>query len=798
MPRRVFALLATAWLLAAPLQLARGEDTTLQYQYLKIYLKINDADQLQKQGNYQGALIDFKDCYTRLQHIHNVDPSWESALVIQRMNDCRVRIVDLTNMLATQQIAPPAPTANGTTPAEPETAASSGPPSAEVEALKERLTTVEQELQDTKEKLQTSTAEATTLRQQLDAVNEQLSALKSQDSEDKQVGKLLTENKALTDKLAAAQKAIASIKSPNPKSAVSMLRTQLKNTQDKLDASEAANTALQDTTTTLRQQLDDAQSDLRAANQRLAAAPSNAPEYETLKRENEVMREILTRELQEQAHRDMAKRLAQEEFDRLRITSKVLQEQLDILGSPMTPPNTDQERVLLDSLRTSSAQVAAVPPESGNGFSAPSGGMGNAPAGPANNTPGTQSATPGSTDNGGGTGTITTKAAPTEPANNTNTPAPAPLTNQALATANSSVPATSPTPPTTVTPAGVPPMTNTADTNSTAGATPPTTPGSGSDTNSMAASTNAASGATNSVASAPETNPPSTESGGTTNSAPTTASTTNSESTPSTNVVSATPPAATTNAETSSAAPSSSTNSETTSAAPPASTNTVAQDNSGAATTNAPPQDESTDYAQKPRLPDDMRDTAQQAADLFKMQRYDDAAAKYQEIIDKYPESLYAWSNLGVVRFQQGKLPEALKALQQAVKLSPTDAFSYSNLGIVYYQMNEYENAISALERALALDPTNAKSHNYLGCACSQKGWSEVAEKEFLKAIEIDDTFGDAHFNLALVYATEKPPSLEMARRHYKRALELGISPDPRLEKLLQMDGVAQNPPANQ
>jgi Tfp pilus assembly protein PilF len=67
-----------------------------------------------------------------------------------------------------------------------------------------------------------------------------------------------------------------------------------------------------------------------------------------------------------------------------------------------------------------------------------------------------------------------------------------------------------------------------------------------------------------------------------------------------------------------------------------------------------------------------------------------------------------------------------------------------------------------------------------------------VAEKEFLKAIEIDDTFADAHFNLALVYATEKPPSLEMARRHYKRALELGIPPDPRLEKLLQLNGEGQ------
>jgi tetratricopeptide (TPR) repeat protein len=205
-------------------------------------------------------------------------------------------------------------------------------------------------------------------------------------------------------------------------------------------------------------------------------------------------------------------------------------------------------------------------------------------------------------------------------------------------------------------------------------------------------------------------------------------------------------------------------------------------------TTNAAPESPAEEYSSKPRLPDDMRDTAQQAADLFKMQRYDEAAEKYQSIIEKYPESLYAWSNLGVVRFQQGKLPEALKALQQAVKLSPTDAFSYSNLGIVYYQLNQYENAISALERALALDPSNAKSHNYLGCACSQKGWSEVAEKEFLKAIEIDDTFGDAHFNLALVYATEKPPSLEMARRHYQRALELGIAKDPRLEKLLQLN----------
>ena len=139
-----------------------------------------------------------------------------------------------------------------------------------------------------------------------------------------------------------------------------------------------------------------------------------------------------------------------------------------------------------------------------------------------------------------------------------------------------------------------------------------------------------------------------------------------------------------------------------------------------------------------------------------------------------------------MVRFQQGNLNDALKALQQAVKLSPTDAFSYSNLGIVYYEKKEYENAIDALNAAKALDPNDAKVRNYLGCACSQKGWQEAAEKEFLKAIELDPSFGDAHFNLALIYATEKPPVIEMARQEYKKALDLGIAKDDRLEKLLQ------------
>ena len=723
---RVSLLVFLAWILTVPFSLAHAEQT-LQQRYLDIWVKMHDAEPLEKQGDYQGALADYKDCYANLAKMHQSDPTWESALIVHRMADCQAKIVELqpkADAQAAETPAPapvaPAPPTNGeNNPAPPlPPVVPVNPASDDVAALKLQLQAVKTELQITKDRLKDSQAQLETYMVQLRTVNAQLAALKTQQSVDDRMGKLLSDNKALTDKLAAAQRELEDIRS-NPKSRLALAQTQLKNLQDQYDASQEANKALQETTTTLKQQLDQAQADLVAANQKLAAAGAGSPEYQTLKRENEIMRDILTRELQEQAHRDMAKRLAQEEFDSLKLKSKVLQENLDILATPMNPPTNDQERALLASLKVPGPDVSQLP---ANNFAAPA------------------SATPPSADQA-----MTNTASTTPPV------ATAPDTNMVSATPPA--PATDNTtnqPPVTIV------MNNPAPTNGDVTTLP---------------ATNAAPDA--SVTPTPPTTP-----------APTNAPDTNAPIAPNTPPGQSPAALPTTNTATPPAPPAPTGDTPTTTKLPPATT--VVQDTTITHGDPAAKQDDPTKYSYVARLPDDMRETAQNAADLFKNQKYDESAAKYQSIIDKYPESLYAWSNLGVVRFQQGKYDEALKALQQAVKLSPTDAFSYSNLGIVYYQLNQYENAIDALNSAKALDPNDAKTHNYLGCACSQKGWQEVAEKEFRKAIEIDPNFGDAHFNLALVYATSKPPSLELARREYNRALELGIAKDPRLEKLLQ------------
>jgi tetratricopeptide (TPR) repeat protein len=130
-----------------------------------------------------------------------------------------------------------------------------------------------------------------------------------------------------------------------------------------------------------------------------------------------------------------------------------------------------------------------------------------------------------------------------------------------------------------------------------------------------------------------------------------------------------------------------------------------------------------------------------------------------------------------------------LLALQAAVKATPNVASAWLNLGAAYFQLGQTAPSIDALQHGLTIEPTNIYAHNYLGCAFLRNGRIESAAKEFQKAIAQEETFAEAHYNLAMLYATEDPPATNSARAQYKRALELGIVPDPHLEKVLHMSG---------
>lgn len=176
------------------------------------------------------------------------------------------------------------------------------------------------------------------------------------------------------------------------------------------------------------------------------------------------------------------------------------------------------------------------------------------------------------------------------------------------------------------------------------------------------------------------------------------------------------------------------------------------------------------------------------ARDQFVRGNFARAEELYQEFVDLQPDSVVALANLGVAQFRQGKLTAAQLALERAINVDPKDAFSLTTLGAVMIEQNRIEDAVGYLERASEVTPDDPITLNYLGVATSQLGQFGRAEQSLRRAITVKPDYAEAHFNLAVIYATAKPPSIALAKRHYERALELGAGADPRLAALLQGD----------
>ncbi|HKI69397.1 MAG TPA: tetratricopeptide repeat protein, partial [Verrucomicrobiae bacterium] len=153
----------------------------------------------------------------------------------------------------------------------------------------------------------------------------------------------------------------------------------------------------------------------------------------------------------------------------------------------------------------------------------------------------------------------------------------------------------------------------------------------------------------------------------------------------------------------------------------------------------------------------------------------------------------YALANLAAIEVEMKHLDEAQKHILQAVQQAPNDAYNLSILGYLRLQQGKYDEALSALSRAAKLNPNNAEIENYLGVVLGHKGLRNQAETALRKAIQINPKYGSAHNNLAVIYITQKPPLVALARWHYQKALADGQPRNPELEKLLK-ENAAEDP----
>lgn len=185
-------------------------------------------------------------------------------------------------------------------------------------------------------------------------------------------------------------------------------------------------------------------------------------------------------------------------------------------------------------------------------------------------------------------------------------------------------------------------------------------------------------------------------------------------------------------------------------------------------------------------LPPEVMALISEARDQFVRGNFAASEELYQKFVELQPNSVVGLANLGVAQFRQGKLTAAQLALEKAIAVDPKDAFSLTTLGAVMIEQNRIEDAITYLERANESSADDPITLNYLGVASSQLGQFGKAEQSLRRAITVEPGYAEAHFNLAVIYATAKPPSIALAKRHYEKALELGAESDTRLASMLQ------------
>jgi tetratricopeptide (TPR) repeat protein len=185
-------------------------------------------------------------------------------------------------------------------------------------------------------------------------------------------------------------------------------------------------------------------------------------------------------------------------------------------------------------------------------------------------------------------------------------------------------------------------------------------------------------------------------------------------------------------------------------------------------------------------VPEVAREAAAEGSAAFARGDFERARRAYLKVIDLAPDNLLGLINLGVVEYSLKKLDDAESHLKRAVQIKLDAAPAWLTLGIVYMDQNRLDEALAALAQATLYDPRNARARNYLGVVVGRKGWIDGAQVELRRAVEIDPNYGDAHYNLAVFYLEGKPPSIELARRHYFRAIELGAEADPEIEKTLK------------
>ncbi|MBV8436413.1 MAG: tetratricopeptide repeat protein [Silvibacterium sp.] len=116
---------------------------------------------------------------------------------------------------------------------------------------------------------------------------------------------------------------------------------------------------------------------------------------------------------------------------------------------------------------------------------------------------------------------------------------------------------------------------------------------------------------------------------------------------------------------------------------------------------------------------------------------------------------------------RQGKLDDARARLETELQTNPSNIEAYDMLGFLYTEQKKYVDALESFQKALKIAPNSTKTHNGLANLYVAEGKIDFGEKEFRTTLRIDPANQEANYNLGLLLISKGVPA--EAIRHLER-----------------------------
>ena len=208
-----------------------------------------------------------------------------------------------------------------------------------VAVAEEARATAERQRDETNAKLAEANKQITAVEQQRD---EALAQLKAGSETERHTQALLAENGDLKLKLANLEKNVPANDNSTKVEELVGVKQEATQLQQQLVESQKQNQYLVARIAELWVQLDEAGAQLQSTK----LTGKNSQETDRLMRENELLRNIVVREREEEARRDEARKLMLAELDRLRIKSDSLNKEIELLAQPVTKLSSEELSLL--------------------------------------------------------------------------------------------------------------------------------------------------------------------------------------------------------------------------------------------------------------------------------------------------------------------------------------------------------------------------------------------------------------------------------------------------------------------